>query len=71
VGDELADIQNVFTRYHLDWQSFYLGYEYSVVDQFGVDGFPTLIVLDKDQVIRSISTEIDYQIIEELMTVDP
>lgn len=70
VGDELADVKRVFDSKKLPWQSFYLGYNYSIVDAFGVQGYPTLFVLDKNLTIQSVSAEIDYRKIEELLQAD-
>ena len=68
VGDELHDIQRVFTLRKLPWRSFYFGQNYKVPDSIGVNSFPTYIVLDRDHKIRSVTSQIDYRALDELLT---
>lgn len=68
VGDELDHIQEVFRLRDLPWRSFYFGHNYKVPDEIGVEAFPTYIVIDRDQTIRSISHSVDHKALEELLS---
>jgi hypothetical protein len=68
VGDELNHIREVFRLRDLPWRSFYFGQNYKVPDEIGVSSYPTYIVIDRDQTIRSISHSVDYRALDELLS---
>ena len=67
IGDSRQHIQEVFTLRKLPWRSFYFGQNYETPDAIGVNSFPTYIVLGHDQKIRSITHQVDYKVIEQLL----
>ena len=69
VGDELSHIREVFEQRDLPWRSFSFGQNYEVPDEVGVNSFPTYIVIDRNQKIRSVTQSIDYQTLAELLGV--
>ena len=69
VGDELSHIREVFELRDLPWRSFHFGQNYKVPDEVGVNSFPTYILIDRNQKIRSITQSVDYQMLDELIRV--
>jgi hypothetical protein len=67
VGDDRMKIQEVFAFKKLPWRSFFFGQNYAVPDLIGINGYPTYIQLDSEHKIRSITHQIDYQALEDLL----
>jgi len=67
VGDKLGHIQEVFRLRELSWRSFYFGQNYKVPDEIGVESYPTYVIIDRNQVIRSVTHSVDYKTLDELL----
>ncbi len=52
VGDELEVVKKVVKERELNWRSFFDGDSEKIVGQYGIEGFPTILLLDQDGIIR-------------------
>ena len=68
VGDELEHIQAVSKEKALIWRSFFGGEDPTVPEKYNVRGYPTVIIIDAEGVIRSIGHEENDALIHELLS---
>ncbi len=66
-NDTLEDIQKAVKEKELNWRSFFCGEDSSVVEAYNVKGFPTVIIIDAEGIVRSAAHEAQDDIIEELL----
>lgn len=66
-GDELEDIKAAVQKKNLIWRSFFAGKDPEIIESFDVRGFPTIMILDADGVVRSVGHATDDETIEELL----
>ena len=52
-NDKLEHIQSVVKDRDLNWRSFFAGTDPAIVESYGVQGFPTIVIIDADGVVRS------------------
>ena len=67
VGDELEHIQAAVESKNLIWRSFYGGDDTSIPDKFGVQGYPTIMIIDAEGVIQSVGHGPNDKLIDELL----
>jgi hypothetical protein len=53
VNDELGHIQSVVKEKALNWRSFFAGRDPAIPESYGVQGYPTVVIIDADGVVRS------------------
>lgn len=66
-GDELEHIQTAAEEKRLIWRSFFGGDDDETVKRFNVEGFPTIMIIDAQGVIRSIGHSPNDDLIHELI----
>ena len=66
-GDELEHIRNATEEKNLIWRSFFGGEEEEVVTKYAIEGFPTVMIIDPQGVIRSIGHGPNDELIYELL----
>ena len=55
VGDELEHIQSVVEEKNLNWRSFFAGEDPTIPMDYNIQGFPTIVIIDADGIVRSVS----------------
>ena len=53
IDTDLKEIQNIVREKNLIWRSFWDG-DYQITKSYGISGFPTIMLIDQNGVIRSI-----------------
>ena len=66
-GDKLEHIQNVAEEKRLIWRSFFGGDDKETVERYGVEGFPTIMIIDANGVIKSIGHSPNDKLIHKLI----
>lgn len=66
-GDELEHIQDAVVENNLTWRSFFGGKDRTVPEKYAVQGFPTIVIIDAEGVIRSVGHRTNDELIEELL----
>ena len=66
-GDELEHIQNAAEEKRLIWRSFFGGEDKETVERYGIQGFPTIMIIDANGVIKSVGHGPNDKLIEELL----
>lgn len=66
-GDGLEDIQRATKEKNLIWRSFFTGEDPEIIEEYDVRGFPTIMILDANGVVRSVGHRTDDATIEELL----
>ena len=66
-GDELEHIQNAVKEKNLIWRSFYGGRDQTVPSKYDVKGYPTVVIIDAQGVIRSVGHGPNDDLIDELL----
>ncbi len=71
VGDKLETVTKVVKERELNWRSFFDGDSRKIVSQYGIQGFPTILLLDQDGIIRhkfvGVEPEVLDKAIDEMM----
>lgn len=67
VGDTLKHIQDAVKENELNWRSFFAGEDRTIPDDYNVKGYPTVVIIDADGIVRSAAHEPQDDIIEELL----
>ena len=65
--DELEHIQAATESKNLIWRSFFGGQDDTIINKFKVKGFPTIMIIDAQGVIRGISHRTNDELIDELL----
>jgi hypothetical protein len=66
-GDDLEDIKTAVKEKDLIWRSFFAGQDDSMFADYDIKGYPTIIIIDAEGVIRSVGHKADDATIEELL----
>jgi hypothetical protein len=53
VNDELGHIQNVVKEKDLNWRSFFAGTDPTIPSSYQIEGYPTVVIIDAEGVVRS------------------
>ena len=67
VNDELEHIQKVVKEQDLNWRSFFAGTDPTIPSSYQVQGYPTIVIIDADGVVRSAAHEPQDDWIEHLL----
>lgn len=54
-GDKLEDIQEAVKEKNLNWRSFFAGKDKTIPDLYNVKGFPTVVIIDAQGIVRSVA----------------
>lgn len=65
--DKLEVIQKVVKDKGLNWRSFFCGDDASFVELYNVSGFPTVVIIDAEGVVRSVAHRQQDKVIKELL----
>jgi hypothetical protein len=66
-GDKLEHIQNAAKEKRLIWRSFYGGDDKETVEKYKIEGFPTIMIIDSEGVIKSVGHGPNDALIHELL----
>ncbi|MEM7456522.1 MAG: hypothetical protein AAF456_19410 [Planctomycetota bacterium] len=66
-GDELDHIKAAVKDNNLNWRSFFLGEDPTVVEGYAVRGFPTVLIIDADGIVRWVGHGSNDDLINELL----
>ena len=66
-NDELEDVQAAVKEKGLNWRSFFCGDDSTIVEDYGVQGFPTIVIIDAEGVVRSVAHGEQDDVIHELL----
>ncbi len=68
VGDELEVIKAAVEEKSLNWRSFFIGKkDKTVPESYNVMGFPTVVIIDAEGVVRSVAHGLQDDVINELL----
>ena len=67
VGDSLEHIKNAVEENELNWRSFFAGNDSTIPDSYNVKGYPTVVIIDADGIVRSAAHEAQDDVIHELL----
>ena len=67
VGDDLEDIQRATKEKNLNWRSFFCGDDNSIPELYNIKGFPTVVFIDAQGVVRGKNHGSNDGLIEELL----
>ena len=66
-NDELETIQKVTKEKNLIWRSFFAGDSTEIFDDYEIEFFPTVMILDAKGVIHSVGSQPADHVIHELL----
>jgi hypothetical protein len=66
-GDTLEAIQTAVKEKDLNWRSFFAGEDDTIPKAYNIQGFPTVIIIDAEGVVRSAAHGPQDAVIEELL----
>ncbi|MFK7766097.1 MAG: TlpA family protein disulfide reductase [Mariniblastus sp.] len=66
-GDELETIKKAVKEKGLNWRSFFCGKDRTVSNEYGIKGFPTVIIIDAEGIVRSVAHGTQDDMIKKLL----
>ena len=67
VGDSLDHIKKAVKEKELNWRSFFAGEDRTIPDSYNVKGYPTVVIIDAEGIVRSAAHEPQDDVIEALL----
>ena len=67
VGDELEHIQSVVEERNLNWRSFFAGEDPTILMDYNIRAFPTIVIIDANGIVRSVGHSEQEYVIHELL----
>jgi len=55
VGDELETIKKAVKEKDLNWRSFFAGEDQTIPTAYNVEGYPTVVIIDAEGIVRSVA----------------
>ena len=66
-NDELDAIKAAVKEKNLNWRSFFCGTDGTIPESYDVVGFPTVVIIDANGVVRSKAHEPQDDVIDQLL----
>ena len=67
VGDKLEDIKKAVEEKELNWRSFFAGEDRTIPGDYNVKGYPTVVIIDAEGIVRSAAHGAQDDVIEHLL----
>ncbi len=67
VGDSLETIQKAVKEKDLNWRSFFAGNDQTIPESYNVQGYPTVVIIDSEGIVRSVAHGPQDDMINELL----
>ena len=67
VGDELETIKQAVKEKELNWRSFFAGEDKTIPGDYNVKGYPTVVIIDANGIVRSAALGPQDDVIEQLL----
>ena len=65
--DKLEHIQKAVKEKGLNWRSFFAGNDSTIPDLYKVKGYPTVVIIDAEGIVRSVAHGEQDKVIKELL----
>ena len=66
-GDELDVVKKAVKEENLTWRSFFAGDSDEIFQDYNIEGFPTVMILDAEGVVQSVGHKPDDATIDRLL----
>lgn len=68
VGDDLETIQQATEEKGLNWRSFFCGEDQTIPKLYNIQGYPTIVFIDADFIVRGIDHKPNDELIDQLLS---
>ncbi len=67
VNDKLERIKKAVEEKGLNWRSFFCGTDHSIPKLYNVKGYPTVVIIDAEGIVRSVAHGEQDDVIKKLL----